>query len=634
MSLVNFQQVAFGYGGPPLLEDVEWGISPGERVGLVGRNGSGKSTFLRLVLGALTPTAGSIARRADLRVAELAQRLPDDVTGPARDIVALGIPGSGERLARYHHLLHALPAHPTPSQLAEVDRLHHAIEQSGDFQREPEIERALQAVGVELDEEWTKLSVGRRRRVLLARALVSSPDLLVLDEPTNHLDVEAIENLEEVLLRSRSSLLFVTHDRAFLRRLATRVTLVDRGRVKSYACGYDDFVTRRDADAEAEALEFARADKRLEQEEAWARQGVKARRTRAAARVRALERLRAERRARKEKVGAATVELAAAARSGALVIDLAGAGFTYPGTTTPIVRGLTTTIMRGDKIGVIGRNGSGKTTLLRLLLGELAPTAGVVRHGTRLEIGYFDQLHAVLDESRTVAGNVTDGEYVTLGESRRHVVGYLSDFLFRPEQIRGSIRDLSGGERNRLLLARLFARPSNLLVLDEPTNDLDAETVEVLEDLLVEYSGTILLVSHDREFLNRVVTSTMVLEGGGAVSEFVGGYDDWVRARVAPQTSNIAPRKDPPRSAAPALNAAPAPKKKRGFRETQELAALPAKIEALESERDGLHAAMADPAFFANDPAAAQRAFDRLPRLDQELADAYARWQELESTGT
>ncbi len=639
MTLVNLNRVSFSHGGPPLLADVDCGIDEGERVGLVGRNGTGKSTLLQLIAGAIAPTAGEVARRTDLSIAELPQRLPD-LAGLARDVVAAGL-RNGERLVRYHRLVHALPAHPSAAQLAEIDRLHHELERDGEFTRESEIERVLQQVGVEPEADCGRLSVGGRRRVLLARALVSSPDLLLLDEPTNHLDIGAIENLEEFLVRMRGSLLFVTHDRVFIRRVATRVLSLDRGRVKNYTCGYDEFVQRRDADLEAEALETARADKKLEQEEAWARQGVKARRTRAAARVRALEGLRADRRARKEKIGAVKAALVEAERSGDLVIDTKDVSFSWPTTAEPaseraaerpILRALTTSIFRGDKIGVIGKNGSGKTTLLRILLGELAPTSGTVRHGTRLEIAYFDQLHARVDESKTVAENVTAGDFVTVGGSRRHVVGFLGDFLFRPEQVRASVKDLSGGERSRLLLARLFTRPSNLLVLDEPTNDLDAETVEVLEDLLVAYTGTILLVSHDREFLNRVVTSTLVLEGDGSVGEFVGGYDDWLRQRGAarpardgkPDRDIAAPKSDRP---------APARTRKRTYRETQELEALPARIEALESERAALHERMADPAAFARDAAAFGRARDRLPEIERELKTAYARWEELESIG-
>jgi ABC transport system ATP-binding/permease protein len=624
VSLIDCREVAFGYGGRPLVENASFAIEENSRVALVGRNGAGKSSLLDVIRGVLPPLRGGVTRKTGLRITMLEQRVPLADRGTARAVVATGLPQWGEQLAEYHRLAHALTESSTPAELAEFDRLQRMIEANGGFQREPEIERALERVGVDPEEDWSTLSIGRRRRVLLARAIVSAPDLLILDEPTNHLDIAAIEWLEEFILKWRGSVIFVSHDRAFARRIATHVLLVDRGRVVPYDCSYDAFVVRREADDEALATAEKLADKVLAKEEAWAKQGVKARRTRADARLRELGRMRDERRMRRSVVGKVKIGTQDAVRSGDLVVDLKDVGFSYD--VAPIVRDFTTQIQRGDKIGLIGPNGAGKTTLLRLILGELTPTHGVIRHGSKLEIAYFDQAHAKLDETRTVGENVTPGDFVIVGGQRRHIVGFLGDFLFRPDQIRGSVKDLSGGERNRLLLARLFTRPTNVLVLDEPTNDLDAETVDVLEDLLIEYAGTVLVVSHDREFLNRVVTSTMVFEGDGRVAEYVGGYDDWLRQRSIDPTAAAAassPRGGRNVAAAPA-------RKKLTYSENLELAALPAKIESLEIEQAALHAALADPALYTRDGQEFATRSTRLELVAAELTTAYRRWEELE----
>ncbi len=638
MTLISLQDLTIGYGGPPLLSNVNVSIEENERVGLLGRNGTGKSTLLKVILGEFEPQAGIVTRKTGLSVAQLAQRLPEETAFAnahiaARDVVAAGFPGWGKNLADYHILLHSLEAHATPAQLKEVDRLHALIERAGGFTKEPEIERALDAVGVDPDADWDALSVGRKRRVLLARAIAPAPDLLVLDEPTNHLDIDAIEWLEGFLRDYDGSLLVVTHDRAFLRKLATRVLLVDRGRVKSYACGYDTFLVRREADAEAEANAELLRDKLLAKEEEWNKQGVRAQRCKAEARVSALLKMREERRERKAVIGRVKAEVNEASRSGDLVIDVKGLSFGYR-EGGPIVSDLTTQVRRGDKIGLIGKNGAGKTTLLKLLLGELEPTAGTVRHGTKLEVAYFDQLHTNLDESKSVARNVAADDFVYIGGRRKHIVAFLSDFLFRKDQIHRSVRDLSGGERNRLLLARLFTRASNVLVLDEPTNDLDAETVDVLEELLVDYTGTVLLVSHDREFLNRVVTSTMVLDGQGGVSEFVGGYDDWLRQRGRDESLALPSNgvsKGSKGGAAVAPKIAVEKGRKRTYGESIEAKALPGKIEQLEGERAKLLATLSDPSFYGKPPAEVSRATDRLAAVGNELELAYARWEELES---
>jgi ATP-binding cassette subfamily F protein uup len=494
------------------------------------------------------------------------------------------------------------------------------------------VTRILSHLGLDAEAAFASLSGGTKRRVLLARALAAEPDILLLDEPTNHLDLDAIGWLEEYLLKSVRTLLFVTHDRAFARRLANRVAELDRGSLYAFDCGYDAFVQRREELLAAEVARRALFDRKLAQEEAWVRQGIKARRTRNEGRVRALQALREERRTRRERVGTARIQIQDAERSGRLVVEAQGAGFAYEG--TPVIRNLTTTILAGDRVGIIGPNGSGKTTLLRLLLGELAPQQGRVRLGTRLEVRYYDQLREQLDLDRTVQENVADGnDTVTIGGRPRHVVGYLQDFLFTAERARSPARILSGGERNRLLLARLFTKPSNVLVLDEPTNDLDVETLDLLEELLQEYAGTLLLVSHDREFLNNVVTSTLVLAGDGEVREYVGGYDDWLRQAAAENRAS-APGRAESTAARPKADARrPAPGKPRRltFKEARELEALPDRIAGLEGEQEKLHQTLADPAYYRTAGEAVAQLTARLAELERELAEAYRRWEELEA---
>ncbi|MEO8226416.1 MAG: ATP-binding cassette domain-containing protein, partial [Gemmatimonadota bacterium] len=477
------------------------------------------------------------------------------------------------------------------------------------------------------DAEFASLSGGRKRQVLLARALVSQPDLLLLDEPTNHMDVDAIAWLEEFLLDQPITLLFVTHDRAFLRRIATRIVELDRGRMVDWACDYDTFLERKQAVLDAESKQWSEFDRKLAQEEVWIRQGIQARRTRNEGRVRALEAMRQERSARRQRTGTARLQLQSGERSGRLVIDAEDVNFSYG--ERPIIADFSTTIMRGDKVGIIGPNGSGKTTLLRLLLGELAPDSGIITLGTRLEVAYFDQLREQLDEDRNVQDNVADGaDHVTVNGNRRHVLGYLQDFLFSAERARTPVRVLSGGERNRLLLARLFTRSFNLLVMDEPTNDLDAETLELLEGLLVEFTGTLLLVSHDRAFLDDVVTSTLVLEGEGLVGEYVGGYEDWRRQAAARQAREAKPaRADTSRPRATAASA----RRKLSYRDRQELELLPSRIEALENEQKSLHASLADPALY-RDGSSVVSARSRLAAVERELAEAFVRWESLSET--
>ena len=600
MALVSLLDVSLSFGGAPLLDRVNLQIDRGERVCLVGRNGAGKSTLMKVISGELRPDDGQVFRSPpDAVLATLRQEVPAGLTGTVRSVIE----GEGG-----------------------------SFEEHNDWERHDRVERLMERMGLPPEAEFSSLSAGQKRRVMLAQGLVAEPQLLLLDEPTNHLDLESIRWLEEFLLEWGGALVFVTHDRAFLRRLATRIVEVDRGRLIGWSCDYDTFLVRKQAVLEAEEVERAQFDKKLAQEEVWIRRGVKAQRSRAQNRINALKAMRAERAARRDRTGVAKLTAQEADRSGFKVITAEGAGFRWGDRW--IVRDLDARIERGDKIGIVGPNGAGKTTLLRLLLGELSPAAGKVEQGTRLEIVYFDQLRAQLDETMRVQDAVADGNAtVTINGRTRHVISYLEDFLFEPARARTPIRALSGGERNRLLLARLFTKPANVLVLDEPTNDLDAETLELLEDLLVEFGGTVLLVSHDRAFLNEVATSLLVFEGDGVVSEYIGGYDDWQRERAAREqaAAKAAAVSRGASAMAPAGQGAPERKaRKLSNKERTELAALPARIEVLESEQTTLNTRLADPAFFRTAGAEVSRATARLAEIEAELAKAYARWTELE----
>jgi ATP-binding cassette subfamily F protein uup len=619
MALLGMQDVSIAFGGPPVLDQARFAIERGERVCLLGRNGAGKSTIMRLLDGSMRPDDGDIVRQTGVTVTRLEQEVPDDVQGTTFDVVAAGLGPAGQLLARYHHASHRA--------LRELDRLHHELDVAGAWEMQTGVDTVLQHLGLDPDAEFHRLSGGRKRQVMLARALVRQPDVLLLDEPTNHLDVEAIEWMERFLIDRGTTLLFVTHDRAFLRRLATRIVELDRGRLVDWGGDYDTYLRRKEDALSAEEKEWAEFDRKLAKEEVWIRTGIQARRTRNEGRVRSLEALRVERGARRERIGTVRLQAQEAERSGKLVVEAKGVSFSRG--DRPIVKDLTTTMMRGDRVGLIGPNGSGKTTLLRLLLGELAPDSGTIRLGTGLELAYFDQLREQLDPERSVFDSVADGaDFIDVRGARKHVLGYLQDFLFSADRARTPVRALSGGERNRLLLARLFTRSFNLLVLDEPTNDLDIETLDLLEELLLEFSGTLLVVSHDRAFLDNVVTSTLVFEGGGRVVEYAGGYGDWVRQRPAPAAS--APPAPAPRKAVPS----PAPRaskpRKLSYKETAELAALPDRIDALEGERERLYASLADPALL-RDGAAVADARARLAALESEIAELTERWEALET---
>jgi len=636
MPLLTLRNVHLSYG-VPLLDGIDLTVERGERVCVLGRNGEGKSTLLRVIAGEVAPDDGSVGVPEGVRVARLPQDAPPGLAGSLFDIVADGLGDLATLVKAYHHASVQVAERGDDAALAALARAQHALEAADGWQVEQRVERVLSQTGLAPDLDFAALSGGQKRRALLARALAVDPDLLLLDEPTNHLDIASIQALEDFLAAWPGALVFITHDRAFLRRLAGRIVELDRGRLTDWPGDYDNYLRRRAERDHAEALANARFDKRLAEEEVWIRKGIEARRTRNEGRVRALTSMREARRARRDRQGEARIVLQEAERSGRLVIEAEGVCYAWDG--QPIVRDFATTILRGDRVGLIGPNGAGKTTLLNLLLGRLTPDSGRVRLGTRLEVAYFDQLRAALDPERTVQDNVAEGSDKVLVDGRpRHVISWLQDFLFPPDRCRQPVKALSGGERNRLLLAKLFARPSNLLVLDEPTNDLDIETLELLEERLLDYQGTLLVVSHDREFLDNVVTSSLVFEGGGRVAEYVGGYSDWERQQAAAAKSlqrapgrasaREAPRPDPrPAAAAP-------PPARRGaklsYKDQRELDALPARIEALEAEVEALQQRLADPALYRAGGAEVATAQSRLDAAEAALASAYARWQALE----
>jgi ATP-binding cassette subfamily F protein uup len=629
MSLINFQNVDFSVGGPRLLEQVNFSIEPNERVCIVGRNGAGKSTLLRLIAGEAKPDDGEV-RTFGSRIAGLSQEVPLALHGDVFDVVSMGLGELGAHLAEYHHLLHH-----DPIDMDALGAVQAKIEAVHGWGLEQRVEQVISKLDLPEDAEFSALSGGMKRRVLLAQALVAAPDLLLLDEPTNHLDIESIAWLEEFLKNYAGSVVFVTHDRAFLRNLATRIIEIDRGQVTSWPGDYENYLRRREERLHAESQANLLFDKKLAQEEVWIRQGIKARRTRNEGRVTALKALRRERSERREQAGNVKLAAAGADKSGKRVFEAKHVNFAFG--DRELVRDFGTIIQRGDKIGLIGPNGSGKTTLLKLLLGDLQPQSGEIRIGTNLEIAFFDQLRGALRDDWNALDNVSEGrEFIEINGSRKHVMGYLQDFLFSPDRALAPITKLSGGERNRLLLAKLFARPSNLLVMDEPTNDLDVETLELLEELLIDYPGTLILVSHDRAFLDNVVTSSLVMEGNGRVGEYVGGYSDWQRQRpVQPKPGNAAPRLTPEVAKQPVVASAPptAPasaKRKLSFKDQRELEALPARIESLETQVAAMTAEMNTPEFYQRGSGDVQNANKRLADCQAELELAYARWSELE----
>lgn len=635
MPLITLRAIQLDFGGHPVLDGIDLSIENAERVCLIGRNGSGKSSLMKLISGELQADAGSLERQQGLRCAYLNQAIPHHLQGSLFDVVSDGLGDIGPLLSAYHQASLAVAQDPSAGNLSHLEHTQQQLENRQGWHWQQRVESTLSRLQLDPELAFATLSGGLKRRALLARALVCEPDLLLLDEPTNHLDLDAIRWLEDFLLNSSIALLFITHDRAFLQRLATRIVELDRGRLYRWDCDYANYLARKQAALEAEAQQDSLFDKRLAQEEAWIRQGIKARRTRNEGRVRALLKLRETRQARREQPGQARLQLQEAERSGQLIAEVDNISYAWGERT--VVRDFSTTLLRGDKVGIIGPNGVGKTTLLRLLLGQLAPDQGRVRLGTKLEIAYFDQYRSDIDADKNLLENVAQGsDMLSINGKPQHVISYLQDFLFEPARCRQPAGSLSGGERNRLLLARLFTQPFNVLVMDEPTNDLDIETLELLEERLSDYQGTLFLVSHDRVFLNNLVTSTLVFEGNGKVTEYVGGYDDWLRQR--PQDDNSAAK--PTALAQPSITRAKATKAadhtkhnaaKLSYKEQRELEQLPSQIETLEQSLAQLQHQLADPAFYREPANQQQRTHEQLNQLEQALQQAYTRWEALEA---
>ncbi|MFP4165359.1 MAG: ATP-binding cassette domain-containing protein [Chitinispirillaceae bacterium] len=609
------------FGGPAVLDEVTLDIHKGQRISFLGRNGAGKSTLMKIIAGHIAPDGGEIITSPGTRVAYLPQDVPKGMEGSVYEIVARGAGDVGEDLIALHKMS---VSHAESSVLQET---HTRLDEQDGWRVSSTVDKVISLIQLDPDAQFTTLSGGMKRRVLLARALVREPDLLLLDEPTNHMDIDSINWLESFILGSKLTVLFVTHDRRLLRRLATRIIELDRGKLVDWSCDYDTFLQRKQAVLDAQEKSWELFDRKLAQEEVWIRKGIKARRTRNEGRVRALKKMREERKKRRERSGTVSMEISQAGRSGNRVLEVEELSFCYDG--KPIVKDVTTTVRRGDRVGIIGPNGCGKTTFLDLLLGKLKPRAGEVRVGTNVEVAYFDQFRAVLDPEKSVWENVapSGGDTVFVNGSPKHVVSYLRDFLFTSERAKSPVKQLSGGERNRLMLARMFTKPANVLVLDEPTNDLDTDTLELLEELLSDFAGTVLVVSHDREFLNNIVTSVFAFEGNGVLKEYVGGYDDWERQSNAlkketPKTKAVQKKKKEPR----APKDAP---RKLTYKEKKELDSLPGLIERLESEYNDLGIQMAEPENFKKQGFASE-AQARLQRIDSELMDAYSRWEELE----
>ena len=643
MPLITLDKASLAYGHVALLDKADLSIDSGERIALIGRNGEGKSTLMKVLLGESSLDDGSVWRSASLKVSYLMQEVPSDEVRSVFETVASGIEKVGQLITDYHNVVHKLADEKDEKEsmrlVNQLNKYQNELERLDGWSLEQRVESVISKLSLPEDALVSSLSGGYKRRVMLARALVCAPDILLLDEPTNHLDIESILWLEEFLLNYTGTILFVSHDREFIKKLATRIIELDRGNITSWPSNYENYLVKKEEFLAIEADHNAKFDKRLADEEKWIRKGIKARRTRNEGRVRALEALRREHAQRRTQQGKAKLNLDAADSSGRIVAEVIKASFAYEDKV--IVSDFSTKIMRGDKIGIVGANGSGKSTLIKLLLGELQPTEGKVKMGTNLEVAYFDQNRADFDLNASVMENLNHGrDRVMVNGKDRHVIGYLQDFLFPPARVMSPVKTLSGGERNRLLLARLFIKPANLLVLDEPTNDLDVETLELLEELLLNYEGTLLLVSHDRKFLDNIVTSTIVMEGDGRVNEYIGGYNDYLRQRSQPMKAISQEKSKGSKKlsngtspSAPSNKADPAVKpseKKLNYNEQRELKLLPERIEKLETEQKEINALTSEPDFYKKEKFVINKATKRLTEIQNDLAKAYARWEELD----
>jgi ATP-binding cassette subfamily F protein uup len=627
-TLLTLRDISLSFSGPQLLDKISLTLGDNERVSLIGRNGEGKSTLLKVIAGMIHADEGQLQVSQGVKISYLPQEVPTDLEGSVFEIVSQGLDKLSGLLVAYHDATHSVMEDPSEANLDRMANAQHALEDADGWQFEQQVETTLSKLDLDPDQRFESLSGGRKRRVLLARELVRQPRLLLLDEPTNHLDIASINWLEEFLAGWNGSLLFITHDRAFMQRLATRIIELDRGHLTDWPGDYNNYLRRREERANAEAKANERFDKKLAQEEVWIRQGIKARRTRNEGRVRQLQAMRDAFRQRRKSQGQARINLQAAERSGKLVVEVENVSYGWD--DVELIHDFSTTIIRGDKIGIIGPNGCGKSTLLGLLLGKLQPTTGRIKLGTGLEVAYFDQLRATLDMDKSVQDNVGGGsDKVEINGKSRHIISYLQDFLFTPDRVRQPLNALSGGERNRVLLAKLFTKPANLLVLDEPTNDLDVETLELLEELLTDYQGTLLLVSHDRAFIDAVVTSTLVFEGDGVIGECAGGYADWLREKEASLPAGV-PAETASKGQEPAKQKQNSSTGKLSYKLQRELQQLPARIETLENEIAAIQELLADPAIYRDKPEKVVELKSDMETREKELETVFSRWEELE----